>query len=170
MVDFSSRLLTSGWQLKISHGGSIYTRIFSKCYKSRPFPLESQLLNTGQYSTGIKFFSQIIANSIILTTGPKQTQAWTQLGKTLQSRQMQPRQLEDDDKASGAGRHSEQTPQPCWPNGPRALWLLPLKGRDSVLRAFSASQRHATQNNLQQPLSTGHWERKKSRSSIRGIN
>ena len=76
---------------------------------------------------------------------------------------MQPRQLEDDDKARGVGRHSEQTPQLCWPDGPAGPVIDPFKGRDSVLRAFSASQRHTTQNSLQQPLSTGHWKRKKSR-------
>ena len=87
---------------------------------------------------------------------PKANTGLDTAGKNLAEQTDQPRQLEDDDKASGAGRHSEQPLHPRWPDGPQALWLIPLKGRDSALGACSAPQRHTTQSSLQQPLSTGH--------------
>lgn len=71
---------------------------------------------------------------------PKANTGLDTAGKNLAEQTDQPRQLEDDDKASGAGRHSEQAPHPRWPDGLQALGLIPLKGRDSALGACSAPQ------------------------------
>lgn len=93
--------------------------IFSRCYKSRPFSPESQLLNIDQHGTGEKVLLPDNCKQHNFNHRPKaNTGTDTAVKKTLQSGQMQPRQLEDDDKASGVGHHTEQPSQPSRPDWP----------------------------------------------------